>query len=313
MESNKPVLMQGLLQIADPKIWIASTVPMLAGAAVAWAFTRNFRPLSVLWFFLAVIAVYLVETAKNALNEVVDYISGVDPGVDDVHRTPFSGGKKTIVDGKLDLTQNAYIALACFSAAAVIGILIVIFAEPKVFWVGLAGFVLSVAYSLPPFKLCYKGLGEIAVGIAFGPVILMGIYVLLTGRFDLLPLLASLPIAFVIMNVLVINQYPDFETDRDHGKKNWVVMLGKRRSVFVFGGLFTLSYLSCIATAVYAGNPVWLLYLATIPIAVKAVKNCYKNYNNIQGLIASNAATVKIYQLLGLSLAASAILDGLVF
>jgi 1,4-dihydroxy-2-naphthoate octaprenyltransferase len=313
MESSRAVFLRGLLQIADPKIWVASTVPMFVGAAIAWSFTRPFRPAGVLWFLLAAIAVYLVETAKNALNEVVDYLSGVDPGVDEPHRTPFSGGKKTIVQGKLDLTQNAYIAFFCFLAAAVIGVAIILFAEPNVFWIGLIGFVLSVIYSLPPFKLCYKGLGEIAVGIAFGPVILMGIYVLLAGRTDWLPFFASLPIGFVIMNVLVINQFPDYETDRDHGKKNWVVLLGKRRSVYVYGALFALSYISCIVTAVYAANPVWLLYLLTVPIALKAVKNCYKNYNNIQGLVASNAATVTIYQLLGLSLAASAILDGLVF
>lgn len=303
---------KGFWQIADPKIWIASTIPMLSGAVLAWTFGRHVKPLSVLWFALAVFGVYLVEIAKNALNEVVDYQSGVDPGVDDAHRTPFSGGKKTIVEGKLDMTQCLYIAIVCFTAAAVIGCALAVFVEPQIFWVGLAGFALAVIYSLPPFRLCYRGLGEIAVGIAFGPVIVMGMYVLIEGRFDVLPLLVSLPIAFMIVNVLWINQFPDYEVDKAHGKKNWVVRLGKRRATVGYAALYILSGLSVIAVAVYADSLVWLLPLLGAPIAVKAVVNSRRHADQIDRLVASNAATVRLYQLLGLANVICAILDGLV-
>jgi 1,4-dihydroxy-2-naphthoate octaprenyltransferase len=241
---------------------------------------------------------------------VIDYQSGVDPGVDDEHRTPFSGGKKSIVQGRLTLTQCMYIAIACFAAAAVVGIVLTVFVEPGIFWVGLAGFVLAVIYSLPPFKLCYRGLGEIAVGLAFGPVIVMGIYVLISGTFAWLPLLVSLPLAFLIANVLWINQYPDYEVDKAHGKKNGVVRLGKQKSVVVYAVLFLLAYISVIAVAVYTRNWIWLLPLATVPLAINAVKNCRMNYDNIERLVRSNAATVLIYQLVGLSLVVCAVLDG---
>jgi len=296
---SKALFLRGFFQVADPKIWVASTVPMVVAAAVAWSLGGGAKPLSPLWFVIAMLGVFLVEIAKNALNEVVDYQSGVDPGVDDEHRTPFSGGKKSIVEGKLTLTQCLYIAIACFAAAAVIGLALTVFVEPRIFFVGLAGFVLAIIYSLPPFKLCYRGLGEIAVGLTFGPVIVMGIYVLITGRFAWLPLLVSLPLAFLIANVLWINQYPDYEVDKAHGKKNWVVRLGKRKSVVVYAALFALAYLSVVAVTVYARNWIWLLPLATAPLAVSAVKNCRMNYDNIGRLVRSNAATVLIYQLVG--------------
>ncbi len=312
-DTSAKKLRKGFWQVADPKIWVASTIPILAGAAAAWSYGSGIKPLSILWFLLAVIAVYLVEIAKNALNEVVDFQSGVDPGVDEQHRTPFSGGKKSIVQGYLDLTQCLTIAVFCYLAAAVLGCVLVLFAEPRVLWPGLAGFILAVLYSMPPFKLCYRGFGEIAVGLAFGPAIVMGIYVLIEGRFDWLPLLVSLPIAFMIINVLWINQFPDYEVDKAHNKKNGVVRLGKQKAVAVYAALFALSYLSVIAVALYAGNLIWLLPLLTIPIAVKAVSNCRENLNRIDRLIASNAATVQIYQLFGLSFVISAVLDGLVF
>jgi len=313
MGENKALIIKGFWQVADPKIWIASTVPMVAAAATAWSLGPGARPLSPLWFVIAMIGVFLVEIAKNALNEVIDYQSGVDPGVDDEHRTPFSGGKKTIVQGKLTLTQCLYIAIACFTAAAVVGIALTLFVEPGIFWVGLAGFLLAIIYSLPPFKLCYRGLGEIAVGLTFGPVIVIGIYVLITGRFDWLPFLVSLPLAFLIANVLWINQYPDYEIDKACGKKNWVVRLGKKKSVVVYAILFALAYISVIGIAVYTRNFIWLLPLATVPMAVGAVKNCRMNYDNIGRLIRSNAATVQIYQLVGLSFVVCAVLDGFVF
>lgn len=305
------MLFKGFMQVADPKIWIASAVPMLSAASLAWSFGSSTKALSPLWFVIAMIGVFMVEIAKNALNEVVDYNSGVDPGVDDEHRTPFSGGKKSIVEGRLTLYQCLCIAVICFAIAAVIGLSLVLFVEPGVFWVGLAGFVLAVLYSLPPFKLCYRGWGELAVGLAFGPVIVMGIYVLIEGRFDWLPLLVSLPIAFLIMNVLWINQYPDYEVDKAHDKKNWVVRLGKKKSVWVYAALFLLSYIGVIAIAVYARHFIWLLPLATVPLAINAVKNCRMNYDNIGRLIKSNAATVLIYQLFGLSFIVCAVLDGL--
>ncbi len=306
-------LMKGFWQVADPKIWVASTIPMLTGAAIAWTFGHQTKPLSIIWFILAVIGVYLVEIAKNALNEVIDYQSGVDPDVDEEHATPFSGGKKSITTGALDLTQCLYIAIVCFLAAALLGMALAVFVEPLIFWPGVAGFALAVIYSLPPFKLCYRGFGEIAVGLAFGPAIVLGVYVLIEGRFDWLPLLASLPIAFMIMNVLWINQYPDYEVDKAHNKRNGVVRMGKKKGVSVYAVLFALSYLSVIAVAVYAKNPIWLLPLLTVPIAVKAVCNCRRHFNSINKLIASNVATVQIYQLLGLSFVVSAVLDGLVF
>jgi 1,4-dihydroxy-2-naphthoate octaprenyltransferase len=231
--------------------------------------------------------------------------------VDAEHRTPFSGGKKTIVDGILTVTQSAVIGLITMSVAALLGLYVVFFREFSVIYIGLAGFILAVIYSLPPFKLCYRGLGEIAVGLAFGPLILNGMYVVMTQRFDILPLLVSLPIGMLIVNVLWINQFPDYEADREAGKKNWVVRLGKKKAAKVYAGIFILNYLAVIAITIYTSNAIWLLALLTIPKAIQAVKNCFMNFDNIKNLTQSNAATVQIYILSGILLATSALLDGL--
>lgn len=88
---EKERVWQGFWQLADPKIWIASTVPMLVAAALAYGNTGRFHPG---WFLLSAVGIYLIETGKNAINEYVDYKSGADRNVTPENRTPFSGGKK---------------------------------------------------------------------------------------------------------------------------------------------------------------------------------------------------------------------------
>lgn len=303
--------LRGLVQIADPKIWVASVVPFVVGQVLAYAWGRAaFRFSNIVLTVLAIAALGLIETGKNAANECVDYASGVDRFVDSEHRTPFSGGKKTIVDGCLTYGENAVIAVICFAVAAVLGIIIAAF-RPIVLPFGIAGILISIFYSLPPLKLCYRGLGELAVGIVFGPLVMLGSYALTAGQVDILPFIVSLSTGCLIANVLWINEYPDYEADKAGGKRNLVVRLGKQRAVFGYGVLFSMSGLATVAAAVYARNPVWLLPLLNAPKAVSAVRNCRANHDDIPKLVASNAATVMIYMRAGALFAAAAVVDAL--
>jgi len=294
----------GFWQLADPKIWIASTVPMFVGETMAICIGKRFN---LFWFIVALIAVYLIETGKNAFNEVIDYKSGVDVFVDEKDRTPFSGGKKTIVQGKLTVTEAAAIAVLTTGAACVLGLIIVLFWERSVLWIGLAGVVISVIYSLPPFKLCYRGLGEVAVGFTFGPLIVTGIYLAMTGTIDYRVVIAAVPIGFLIANVLWINQYPDYEADKKGGKFNWVVRLGKKKALKYYALWFILAYVFFIVIAVLFRNPFWLLGFVSVPIAVQCVKTAYKYYDDTQKLTPANAKTIQVYIVTGLAMIVAAI------
>lgn len=299
---------KGFWQLADPKIWVASTIPMLLGVIISWTNKMGF---SLAWMVISFIGIYLIEIGKNAINEVVDFKSGADVYIDSEHRNNFSGGKKTIVDGVLDLRHSAIIGAVTMFLAACIGLLIVFFKEPLVIYVGVAGFILAILYSIPPFKLCYRGFGELIVGLVFGPLVLNGMYVVMSGQYDLLPVFVSIPVGLLIANVLWINQFPDYEADSLANKKNWVVRLGKKKAVKVYAGLFILSYISICLIVAYTKNPIWFLVFLTIPKAIKSVKNCKENYNNIQKLLISNAATVQIYLLNGALLGVAAVIDGI--
>lgn len=288
---------KGFWQLADPKIWIASTVPMFVAAAYAYGKTGEF---DLFWFVVSVIGIYLIEIGKNAVNEFVDYKSGVDTFVTPDKRTPFSGGKKTIVEGKLTVEETIIIALVTILVSCAIGLAIVIFREPRVFIVGLAGVLIAVFYSLPPFKLSYRGFGEIAVGITFGPLIVIGMYLVMTHHVSIDVLLVSLPIGFLITNVLWINQFPDYEADLKGHKYNLLVRIGKQKGVIVYAALYVAAYLSLALIALVTKNPIWLMTFITIPLAVRSVNVARKYYDEIPKLVKANADTIKIYQIVGL-------------
>ncbi|ADH61741.1 1,4-dihydroxy-2-naphthoate octaprenyltransferase [Thermoanaerobacter mathranii subsp. mathranii str. A3] len=296
---------RGFWQLADPKIWVASTVPMFVAASYAYRKTGKF---DFLWFFISVIGIYLIEIGKNAVNEFIDYKSGVDTFVTPDKRTPFSGGKKTIVEGKLTVKETIIIAVLTMLGACLIGLIIVIFREPLVLIIGLLGILISIFYSLPPFKFSYIGLGEIAVGVTFGPLIMTGMYLVLTHHISRDILLLSLPIGFLITNVLWINQYPDYEADLKGHKYNLLVRIGKEKGVIVYAALYGAAYLSFIVIAIVTKNILWLLSFVTLPLAVQSVKIARKYYDNIPRLIKANANTVKIYQITGFSMIIAALL-----
>lgn len=296
---------QGFWQLADPKIWVASTVPMVVGAALAYADTGT---LDIAWLLFAFVGVYLIEIGKNAVNEFFDYLSGADRLIPPNNRTPFSGGKKTIVGGKLSLVETGIIAATTLGAAFLIGLVIALYREPGIFWIGMAGGVIAVAYTFPPFKLCYRGLGEIVIGLAFGPLIVSGMYLMLTHNWSWNVVVAGLPIAFLIMNVIWINQYPDYESDRLVGKRNWVVRLGPEKSVYVYLALYAAAYVSLPVLAVLYRDPLWLLGLLTIPFANQTVRTARSYGRDIPKLMAANAKTVQIYMLTGLAMLIAALL-----
>lgn len=302
MASSFSRLIQGVWRLADPKLCIASTVPMVVSTAMAY---KALGYIDIYWLFLSFFGVYLIETGKNAINEVVDYKSGVDRFVTPDKRTPFSGGKKTIVDGLLTVEETKIIALVTMLAAAAIGLYIAIAREPMVLWIGIAGFLISIFYSLPPFKFCYRGLGEFAIGLTYGPLVVSGTYLVQTHTVNLEILLLSLMIGFLIANVVWINQYPDYEADARGNKRNWVVRLGKEKGIVVYILLYVLAYLSLLIAVFFTGNPLLLIALLSAPIAKRSVDVAKKYYDDIARLVEANANTIQVYQMTGLTLTAA--------
>jgi 1,4-dihydroxy-2-naphthoate octaprenyltransferase len=258
----------GLWRLADPKISLASFSAMFLGACAA----AGRGPLSMAWLGLTVAGIFAIEVAKNASGEIVDFESGADIGIAPEDRSPFSGGKRVLVDGLLTRRETGAIAFVFYALGIAAGLEIVLNREPRVLPFGVVGLACAFFYHAPPVKLSYRGFGEAAVGLCYGPLIACGTYLVQRGRVSLGVLLASVPLGFLIAAFLWINEFPDYRADLRAGKRTLVVRLGRPRAATVFAGLvgaaFAIQALLPLAShALSLGIPrsLWLGFLGLVP------------------------------------------------
>lgn len=298
-------ILKGIMRIGGIRICTASLVPMMVATVLAYCKHGVF---SFKWWLLSIVSIMLIETGKHCFNDVVDYESGVDLSIEPDKVTPYSGGKKGLTENLLSVKEAKIIGKITLAIAAVIGIYIAVVREPLIWPIGILGVFFAISYSVPPFSFCYRGLGEIVIGITYGPLIFVGMYLVMAGSIDSIAVLASIPLGILVTNIIWINQYPDYEADKMHGKRNWVVRLGKEKGLVVYKILYIMIYLSFIIIAVTTRNYYWLINLVTIPMAIRSYRIAQEHYNNIQNLIKANELTLKMYVVMGITMIVTFIL-----
>lgn len=264
---KQPNLKQGFWALADPKISITSLASMTIGASVA----ALEAPIDWFWFFMLGLAMFCMEVAKNAWGDVYDYDSGTDLAVKPEDRTNFSGGKRVLVDGLLTRQQTWQIVYVFTALGLLLGAAIVWFQEPMVFWLGLGGLILGWSYHGPPLQLVYRGGGELAVLLIYGPVIALSTYLIQRHQWSLDVLWLSLPLGIFITAFLWVNEFPDHDADKSANKRNLIVVLGKQTAsrwlplIYLsgFGVLLLLPILTDLGSGVLVG-------LMAVPTAVLA-------------------------------------------
>jgi len=136
----------------------------------------------------------------------------------------------------------------------------------------LFAFFSSLFYVAPPIRYGYHALGELLVGINMGPIMVVGTFWVMTGRFALVPLTISIPIGLMVAAILYYQSLPDMETDVKCGKRTLAIKLGKKGALVGLIVFFFLIYASIVAL-VLVGFLSWVgaLCLLTIPLFVRLV------------------------------------------
>jgi 1,4-dihydroxy-2-naphthoate octaprenyltransferase len=252
----------GFWRLADPKISLASFAGLFLGACAA----AHDGPLNWGWLALTVAGIFAIEVAKNASGEIVDFDSGADLAIAPEDRSPFSGGKRVLVEGLLTRRQTAGIAALGYALGICIGLAIAWLREPGVLAFGVAGVACAFFYHAPPVRLSYRGLGELAVAVSYGPLVVCGTYLVQRGDVPARVFWLSLPLGLLVAAFLWINEFPDADADAAAHKLTLVVRLGRRRASRLFAGLVTAA-LALLALLPSLGLPrgVWLGGLALLP------------------------------------------------
>jgi len=303
--NNKLLL---FLRAARAPFLTVSVVPVLIGSTLPFWLRPDGWQFSVLKLVESVVAIVFLHAGANLGNGYYDNKSGADPA--NPNPGVLSGGSGLISSGALPESFFLRSSIVCLVVGAAIG-LHLSFTTPGAFLlvVGIVGVLLAHFYTAPPVKLAYRGLGEVAVALAFGVLPVVGAYYVQAHVVSWRAVVASLPITFAVVLVLWVNQVVDYEPDRDTGKRNLVVMMGPKAggrggvlalALLMFGSLFAAVFTASLI-------PLTLVTVLAFGLIRTIVVDCWTSYDDPPKLAEASSSAIRLHLTLGIIIAGSAL------
>lgn len=268
----------------------ASVLPVILGLAVAgWAGVT----FSWLAAVLVVVAVLMLHLGANTANDWYDWRSGSDAMNTD-YVAPFSGGSRAVPLGLISEKGLALLTAGLFAVGAAAGVGVVLTGSIWLLAVGAAGAALGFFYSAPPLRLVSKrGLGEVAIFLAFGPLLTLAGYAAGGAELAWAGALVGVPTGLWTTAILWVNCIPDCPGDQASGKWNLVATLGRRRARAGLPVLLGVGHLATVLLVVFGLLP-WpaLASLVALPLMIKGTKVLWAHYDD-DGVVGACEATVQ--------------------
>ena len=276
----------------------ATFVPIFAGAAVTSMLGQD---VSWGWLMLTLLAGSLLHIGTNTSNDYFDHISGTDARNYNYSNKGLNGGSRSIQMGLISPKGILTVAIIAFTLSAVVGIPLIIKSGLSILWLGLIGFFSGLFYTAPPFKFSSrKGMGELLIGLNFGPLMVAGSALVQTGQ--LLPeaFLAGIPIGFLIAAVVYMNEFPDYDSDKATGKNTLIVVFGPEKARAGYVALVASAFASIVILAINGTVPMLsLIALLAVYFGYTATRTLYKYYNN-RLLQPANWGTIIMHSVTGI-------------
>ena len=253
----------------------------------------------------ALIGAMAAHVSVNTFNEYFDHESGLDANT---QRTPFSGGSGALQESPHHAIAVHDLAMASFVICIFIGAFFVWLRGPLLIPLGVVGLLLVVFYT--NWVTRHPLMCLLAPGLAFGPIVVIGSYIAITGQYVWPPVLASLLVFFQVNNLLLLNQYPDIEADKAAGRRHWLIVYGARSGLYVYALFAVLAYVPIIAAVGLNYLPATtLLVLLTLPMAIFCVFRLARHVNQTVSLEPALAINVVLCLATPLLLSVGLLLD----
>lgn len=183
---------------------------------------------------LGVLGVISGHLAMNLFDDYFDYKEKKTDYRDQmVHRGFRARIGKCIylTDGSATIGQ--LLAACCVFAgiALLIGSIIFYYRGVGILYLVVATAVLGLSYSGLFFKFSYRGLGELLIGIMFGPMTMIGTFYAACGMINSMIVLISIPVGLLVANIVYVHSILDFEPDKEIGKRTLAVLLNSKRKM----------------------------------------------------------------------------------
>ena len=271
-----------------------SILPALLGSVIAWAAFHNFN---LVYFIMVMGGVTIHHIGLNMIDDVFDYLHAVDRSHGQ-EKNPYTGGSGVLTGGLLPADYVLAAAIICYLIGIALAICLTLLVGWPVLLLAAVGVFSSVFYTMPPIRYGYRGFGELSLLINFGPVICLGAFYVQTRSFAWEPLIISLVPGFLMWSMIVINEIPDYEEDREAGKLNLVARFGKRHGVKLYvAGLICAYATMLLSASLKITSLTVLLGLLTVPVAYNSFLILNQNYMDKMKMAPANLATIKVHAL----------------
>ncbi|MBL8534928.1 MAG: prenyltransferase [Betaproteobacteria bacterium] len=268
--------------IATARIPFLTLTPacMSVGLATALAGEQPVQPLDAM---IALGGGLAAHVAVNMLNEYHDFRSGLDSMTD---RTPFSGGSGALPADPGAAPAVLASAVVAFSLACLAGLHFLSDRGMALLPLGIAGLILVSAYT--PWITRHPLASLLAPGLGFGPLMVVGTHIALTGHATAAAWTASAVPFFLVNGLLLLNQFPDVEADRSVGRRNVPLLLGRPLAARVYVSLLASAYGAIVIAVALNALPITcLLGLLTAPLAYQAARTSLRCANDMDCLMSA--------------------------
>jgi 1,4-dihydroxy-2-naphthoate octaprenyltransferase len=252
-----PHTLSTLLRSTRPPFLVLTFVCIFLGYAAA---VQSGAHIDYVQLWLVLVGGTAAHISVNTLNEYLDFRSGLDART---IRTPFSGGSGALVENPQAANAVLYVALVALVALVGIGLYLCYRHGLQLLPLGLIGIVIILTYT--PWLNRQPLLCLVAPGIAFGPLMVVGTYVVLTGVYAGLPMYLSLVPFFLVNNLLLLNQIPDIAADQSVGRRHAAIVFGVQTALRIYG-LFAVAACVTIIAGIASGALAALAWISLLPM-----------------------------------------------
>ncbi len=215
-------------------------------------------------FILVLIAALSAHACVNLFNEYFDFKSGLDLKT---VKTPFSGGSGTLPAHPEAAGSVLLMAIITLMTTITAGLYLTRLHGLPLLVLGISGIVIILIYTHWINRWAWICL--FMPGLAFGPIMIIGTEISLSGNYSTLGIIASLIPFFVVNNLLLLNQVPDIEADKSVGRKHLPIRYGIEYSFNIFRQ-FNIAAAIVIIFGYLAGYFPMLSLLALLPLVINS-------------------------------------------
>jgi 1,4-dihydroxy-2-naphthoate octaprenyltransferase len=285
----------------------ASFMPGILGGMIAWTTDGKFLPG---YFLLVMLGLLLNHMALNMTDDYYDFRHLVDVLATD-GRNPYTGGSGLLSSGLIQPQRMRQVFITFYIIAISIGVFLGVMRGAFILLLLAIGFFCAFFYTAPPIRFGYRGLGELAQLLCFGPGIGIGAYYVQAQRISWEAFWGTLPFGIMLFSMITINEIPDYFEDREGGKLNLVARFGREAGVWLFI-VSLLSAYGVILIGVLLGRipALGLISLLALPIAYKAISILKTYYQEPVKMAPANLGMICAHNFTAILLALAYSIEG---